>query len=69
MSYNEPKGDKEIIMLVCFILGIAASIIGMNIIMDQYYTRKMNKIINRRIKAEGKLKRTMLKNGINIPGL
>ena len=56
-------------MLVCFVLGIAASVIGMNAIMDQYYTRKMNKIMNRRMKAEGKLKRTMLKNGINIPGL
>ena len=56
-------------MLVSFILGIAVSIIGINIIEDQYYTRKTNKIIARRNKAEEELKRTMRKNGINMPGL
>ena len=63
------KVKGGIIMLVCFILGIAVSIIGINIIQDQYYTRKTNKIIARRNKAEEELKRTMRKNGINIPGL
>ena len=56
-------------MLVFVILGIIFAVTGVNAVIAEYESRKLNKLIARRIEAEEELKRTMRRNGINIPGL